>query len=123
MIPAMSFDQRQQLFREDDDMLDGTKTDTLNTAPPGEEGVYMSHAGGLDDVFHEVLDEFQPSKYFRSIFIFSHILTLGASSPRADLRSRRDRIQIQTAQWRIQMDPLIKAYMIWNSEGPLPVDA
>ena len=43
MIPAMSFDQRQQLFREDDDMLDGTETDALNTAPPGEEGVYMSH--------------------------------------------------------------------------------
>jgi len=25
--------------------------------PPGEEGVYMSHAGGFDEAYHMVLDQ------------------------------------------------------------------
>jgi hypothetical protein len=36
--------------------------DGLHMAPPGEEGMFMSNAGGEDAIFHEIIDYVVPKK-------------------------------------------------------------
>jgi hypothetical protein len=41
----------------------------LCLAPLGEEGMFMSNAGGEDAVFHEIIDYVAPKKYMIALFI------------------------------------------------------
>jgi hypothetical protein len=43
--------------------------DGLCLAPPGEEGMFISNAGGEDAVFHEIIDYVAPKKYIMAFFI------------------------------------------------------
>jgi hypothetical protein len=50
---GLSFEERELLVDE---------ADGLETMPPGEEGMLTSNAGGIDEVYDDVLDQFLPKR-------------------------------------------------------------
>ncbi|KAF8233271.1 hypothetical protein L208DRAFT_1135283, partial [Tricholoma matsutake] len=67
--------------------------------PPGEEGFDISHEDGEYKVFDDLVDGLAQCNGF----------TL--SSCQIDHCDRRDRVEIQTAHWNIQMTNLVDAYL------------
>ncbi|RDB19588.1 hypothetical protein Hypma_013286 [Hypsizygus marmoreus] len=63
--------------------------------PPGDEGFGISHEGGEFEVFEDLADGLAQSIGYR----------------RVDHRTRRDRIEIQTGHWELQMDRLVQAFL------------
>jgi hypothetical protein len=49
----LSFEERELLFDE---------ANGLETMPPGEEGMFTSNTGGIDEVYDDVLDQFLPKR-------------------------------------------------------------
>jgi hypothetical protein len=90
---------------------------TLAAAPPGEEGFFISHAGGeasLQQLFVESLGEQYVDKEIQQ----------NAESPdhsyrkRHDFRTRRDRVERQMYQWQSQLPDLVDAYLQYQAHGP-----
>jgi hypothetical protein len=59
---GLSYAGRELLLGAENIADDPTATDWVddegfNVPPPGEEGTYMSHAGGFDEVCHSILKE------------------------------------------------------------------
>jgi hypothetical protein len=46
--------------------------DGFHTLPPGEEGMFMSNAGGEGDVFHEIIDYALPTKYVTISLLYAY---------------------------------------------------
>ena len=51
--PGLSFEERELLLDD---------ADVLDSMPPGEEGMFMSNAGSIDEVYDDVLDQFHPKR-------------------------------------------------------------
>jgi hypothetical protein len=72
-LTELSFENRDAILDSDvamdglDDAAGDEETwaemDGLRAIPPGEEGMFMSNAGGDNDVFFEILDYAVPRKY------------------------------------------------------------
>ena len=62
----MSFYAREELLIEDTDMSNHDNHpddgDALMALPPGEEAAYLSNAGGTDEIFEDILHQFQSPK-------------------------------------------------------------
>ncbi|KAF7372185.1 hypothetical protein MVEN_00077700 [Mycena venus] len=69
--------------------------------PPGEEGVYMSHAGG-ETVLHQVMEGVWP----------------GCGDP----RTRSMHVQNQVDSWTEQIPLLVDAYLQYKNNGPIALD-
>jgi len=54
---GLSFEERDILLERD-----GLDDDLLDAIPPGEEAMFMSHAGGVDEVHRDVLGQFLPDR-------------------------------------------------------------
>jgi hypothetical protein len=71
----LSFENRDAILDDDVTMGEPSGTagddsenawenlDGLNMVPPGEEGIFLSNAGGEDAVFYEIIDYVVPKKY------------------------------------------------------------
>ncbi|KAJ6607593.1 hypothetical protein B0H10DRAFT_2439509 [Mycena sp. CBHHK59/15] len=116
-ITALSFLQRQELFRTgdydiempdaDDYPADGWKDidndeeAALGTLPPGEEGLYHSHEG-KEAIFTQIFEKCLPG--------------------RGDARRRALRVQKMVDAWNEQMPALVDAYLALRRDGPLNSD-
>ena len=62
----MSFRDREALLNEDVIMEDLASVEghnpTYDMLPPGQEGLFMSHAGGEEEVLDDLLGQFHPRK-------------------------------------------------------------
>ncbi|KAG1770316.1 hypothetical protein EV702DRAFT_1249639 [Suillus placidus] len=65
------------------------------TAPPGEEGLNISHEGGEYEAFEGLSEQVASLSNYRYV----------------DSRTRNDHIELQTEQWSSQIDQLVKAYL------------
>lgn len=93
-----------------------TEDSGFNTIPPGEEGMFLSHAGGAEEIIQDLLSQFRTDQYAIPPSIPSP--THQFCRKRADLRTRKDRVQVRTDAWQQQIPRLIKAYLAWNHSGP-----
>ncbi|KAF8227689.1 hypothetical protein L208DRAFT_994249, partial [Tricholoma matsutake] len=76
-------------------------------APPGEEGLDISHEGGEHKVFEDLVETLAQSTGYRQ----------------ADDCDRHDHVEIQTHQWTLQMPTMVKAYLdaqTWIDEEGMP---
>ncbi|KAG1800234.1 uncharacterized protein HD556DRAFT_1230311 [Suillus plorans] len=69
------------------------------TAPPGEEGMDMSHAGGEYEAFEGLTEQIADVSGYHYV----------------DLRTRQDRTENQTEHWHLQLDLLVNAYLDYHS--------
>ncbi|KAJ6620822.1 hypothetical protein B0H10DRAFT_2215803 [Mycena sp. CBHHK59/15] len=114
-ITALSFLQREQLFGQGDydvpmpdapdtypadgwQDIDSDKEAAFHTLPPGEEGLYHSHAG-KEAAFHKIFDKCRPG--------------------RGDAQRRATRVQTAVNAWWEQMPRLIEAYLALKRNGPV----
>ncbi|KAG1725949.1 hypothetical protein EDD22DRAFT_961538 [Suillus occidentalis] len=72
---------------------------TPYTAPPGEEGADFSHEGGEYEAFEGLAQQMADLSGFRYV----------------DPRTRKDRIDVQNANWNIQMERLVNAYLDYRA--------
>ncbi|KAG1781332.1 hypothetical protein EV702DRAFT_928311, partial [Suillus placidus] len=72
-----------------------------HTAPPGEEGLEFSHAGGEHEAFEGLASQIAEISGCRY----------------TDHRTRHDRTENQTAHWDIQIDLLVNAYLDYRSRS------
>ncbi|KAJ6550352.1 hypothetical protein B0H10DRAFT_2169935 [Mycena sp. CBHHK59/15] len=117
-ITALSFLQREQLFGQGDydiempdapeyypadgwQDVDSDEEAALQTLPPGEEGLYHSHAG-KDTIFTQIFEKCRPG--------------------RGDARRRAFRVQTMVDAWKEQMPCLVDAYLALGCDGPLNSD-
>ncbi|KAF8810959.1 hypothetical protein BYT27DRAFT_7231816 [Phlegmacium glaucopus] len=110
-MAMLSFQERQDLldvaqndinmeFDGDDAWEDDNDEDVmLSVPPPGEEGFFLSHAGG--------------EAVLQQIFVDSL-----SKRKRHDFRTRQDRVEHRMQQWRIQLPDLINAYLSFRAYGP-----
>jgi hypothetical protein len=56
---GMSFEEREIIL---EDRGPNNDSDLLNAIPPGEEAMFLSHAGGVDEVHHDVLNQILPER-------------------------------------------------------------
>jgi hypothetical protein len=61
----MNFKEREALLDEDVAMDDLTQDydSAFHTFPPGEEGMFMSHAGGEEEVLEDIICQYRSTKY------------------------------------------------------------
>ncbi|KAJ7783593.1 hypothetical protein DFH07DRAFT_948610 [Mycena maculata] len=112
-VSSLSFAQRQELLGDDNvqmgepgDFYGGPNSDeedALLHPPPGEEGMYQSHAG-QDTTFNDIMAGVQPGF-------------------RGDLRVRDDRVQKVVDSWTRQLPALIDAYLDLKAHGALETTA
>ncbi|KAJ8455915.1 hypothetical protein ONZ51_g12302 [Trametes cubensis] len=95
-ITGLSFEDRDALERMDVDPLDEEDAPLNLPLPPGEESLFFSHAGGEEELCHEIFSE-------------------GDSGKRIDARTRRDRTLVRTQEWEAQREQLVDAYLAWMS--------
>ncbi|KAG1895393.1 uncharacterized protein F5891DRAFT_960225 [Suillus fuscotomentosus] len=69
------------------------------TAPPGEEGMHMSHAGGEYKAFEGLAEQIAHVSGYHYI----------------DLRTQQDRTENQTKHWHLQLNLLVNAYLNYRS--------
>ncbi|OJA17555.1 hypothetical protein AZE42_13216 [Rhizopogon vesiculosus] len=69
------------------------------TAPPGEEGVDLSHEGGEYEVFEGL------GQQMADLSGYCYV----------DPRTRTDRIDVQNANWNLQMEHLVNAYLDYRT--------
>ncbi|OSC96265.1 hypothetical protein PYCCODRAFT_1346494, partial [Trametes coccinea BRFM310] len=70
--------------------------DSVPLLPPGEEGIFLSHAGGDAELCNDLFADDTKAK-------------------RVDSRTRHDRTIIRTQEWEVQRDELVQAYLQWQS--------
>ncbi|KAG1793277.1 uncharacterized protein HD556DRAFT_1238113 [Suillus plorans] len=83
-------------------MVSDTGVDIDNeayTAPPGEEGLDISHEGGEYEAFEGL------SEQVASLSSYHYV----------DSRTRHDHIELQMEQWSNQLDRLVNAYLDYRS--------
>ncbi|KAJ6548156.1 hypothetical protein DFH09DRAFT_1281614 [Mycena vulgaris] len=114
-ITALSFLQREQLFGQGDyniempdapeyypadgwQDIDSDEEAAIQTLPPGEEGLYHSHAG-KDAVFNQIFEKCRPG--------YIYFLAL---------------LQKMVDAWKEQMPCLVDAYLALGCDGPLNSD-
>jgi hypothetical protein len=56
---GMSFEEREIILEHEGPNDD---SDLLDPIPPGEEAMFLSHVGGVDEVHHNVLDQILPDR-------------------------------------------------------------
>ncbi|KAJ7717201.1 hypothetical protein B0H16DRAFT_1740706 [Mycena metata] len=113
-IASLGFAQWEELLGNDVHMPDASWADdgwvdddnddaaALQTFPPGEEGMLLSHAG-QDATFQQVLAGVRPG--------------------RGDLRVRSDRVQKVVDSWKRQMPALVDAYFALKTNGAMNSDS
>ena len=55
----MSFEEREIILEHEGP---NDNSDLLDAIPPGEEAIFLSHAGGVDEVHHDILDQILPQR-------------------------------------------------------------
>ncbi|RPD52686.1 hypothetical protein L226DRAFT_576759 [Lentinus tigrinus ALCF2SS1-7] len=92
-ISGLSFEDQQDAMAVDSDHDD----DDFNMGlPPGDEGMFLSHEGGEDELCKELFESsLLPHK-------------------RHDARTRHDRTERRTEDWELQMEELVTAYLTWQ---------
>ncbi|KAH7904735.1 hypothetical protein BJ138DRAFT_1106572 [Hygrophoropsis aurantiaca] len=99
-ILAMSADDREQVEHMVSDL--GMEVENIPyTAPFGDEGFDLSNEGGEHEIYEGLAQQIAD-------------LT-GFVSRRVDPRVRRDRIEIQTQHWDLQIDRLVTAYLDYRA--------
>ncbi|TFK79062.1 hypothetical protein K466DRAFT_606431 [Polyporus arcularius HHB13444] len=99
-ISGLSFQDRQDVMAIDGDDGDASEDEGWQTLPPGEEGMFLSNAGGEDELCKAIFDDMQlPHK-------------------RYDPRTRHDRTEIRNREWDLQLEELVTAYMTWQANLP-----
>jgi hypothetical protein len=97
----------------DEDELDAT----LTAAPPGEEGFFISHAGGeasLQQLFVDSLAE----RYVDTEIPHNAECSDHSYRKRHDFRKRQDRVERRMYQWQSQLPDLVDAYLQYQAHGP-----
>ncbi|KAJ7016733.1 hypothetical protein C8F04DRAFT_1201568 [Mycena alexandri] len=109
-LATLGFSQREELLGNDIHMPDASRDDAgwvdddsddgaaLETFPPGEEGMLLSHAG-QDATFQQVLQGVRPG--------------------RGDLRARNGRVQKVIDSWKRQLPALVDAYFALKTNGAI----
>ena len=123
---VLNFQGRQDLleFGENDVDMDASNwidedelDTTLTAAPPGEEGFFISHAGGevsLQQLFVESLAEpYVDTEIHHNAESPNH-----SYRKRHDFRTRQDRVERQMNQWQLQLPHLVDAYLQYQAHGP-----
>ncbi|OBZ67902.1 hypothetical protein A0H81_12134 [Grifola frondosa] len=99
-IDAMSFQDRQAMMDIDpefNDDGDGPPDPLFCSLPPGEEAMFMSHAGGEEQLCRDIFE------------------TVNGDRKRKDTRTRRDRTLLRNKEWEGQLADLVQAYMDWKA--------
>jgi hypothetical protein len=73
-IQAMSLADREHLMDDDIDMMDPDDMAAFHTVPPGEEGMFMAHAGGAEDLYEDIVEEVHPRYESCHSCVFSHFI-------------------------------------------------
>ncbi|TFK80109.1 hypothetical protein K466DRAFT_605604 [Polyporus arcularius HHB13444] len=98
-ISGLSFEQRDELMNMDKGQgghNDGWEDEEgMYTIPPGEEGMFLSHAGGEDELCQSLLEEPPHKRY--------------------DARTQHDRTDKRNKAWAAQLNELVAAYMTWQA--------
>ncbi|PIL29409.1 hypothetical protein GSI_09461 [Ganoderma sinense ZZ0214-1] len=96
LLSGLSFADREAWadLNGDEDHSDD-EFHALHTLPPGEEGMFLSHEGGEDELCQSLFEE--------------------TKRKRVDGRLRHDRTERQNMQWQIHRDDLIHAYLEWQA--------
>ena len=102
---------------DDSNWIDDDEFDTtLAAAPPGEEGFFISHAGGeasLQQLFVESLAE----RYVDPEIPHNAECTDHSYRKRHDFRTRQDRVERQMYLWQLQLPNLVDAYLQYQAHG------
>lgn len=85
----------------------------LYTLPPGEEGLYHSHAGG-EMVFQQIMDSIEPWYVIHTV-AFS-IIYIYIIRKRGDPHKCKDHIQQCINSWCKELAWLVDAYLAWNTD-------
>jgi hypothetical protein len=114
----MSFQDREALLNEDVAMADlgqDLPDPAFDMLPPGEEGLFRSHAGGPEEMLDDLLNPYRLKTCvpLQSTTPGTHF----GFSQRADLRTRQDRVEILGNSWQIQISYLVDAYLVWSESG------
>ncbi|OBZ74097.1 hypothetical protein A0H81_06240 [Grifola frondosa] len=97
LITGLSFEDREHLLNMEIAM--DVDNDPPFPLPPGEEGIFLSNAGGEVEFCHEIFQ----------------IPGASAKSKRPDNRTRWDRTSVRNKEWEEQMEELIDGYMRWRA--------
>ena len=103
------------IWMDEDDMM-------LVMAPPGEEGFFISHAGGeasLQQLFVESLTE----QYIDTKIPHNEASTNYSYRKHHDFCTRQDRVERQMYQWQLQLSHLVDAYLQYKAHGPIICEA
>ncbi|OBZ66016.1 hypothetical protein A0H81_14010 [Grifola frondosa] len=95
LVSSLSFEDRQHWV----DMDVGMGSDAPLPLPPGEEGMFLSNAGGEVEFCQEIFQLQDPI----------------AQRKRKDYRTRWDRTALRNQEWRDQMADLVNAYLDWKA--------
>jgi hypothetical protein len=103
---------------------DGWEDDNkgLRELPPGEEGLYSSHAG-QDATVYQIMEGVRPGCVLYVSFLVYFCTLIYLNFRRRDFRIRDDRVQKVVDSWQRQMPSLVDAYLRYKSEGAVSSEA